>query len=150
MIAHRCSRFNNGGEYRRLGEANARRSDFRLVAATNRDPAILKHDLLSALMDGLVRYPYATNTREIAVMLSAAMAQARGDVLGAPKEMRVPGVRRPSASDPTAGPKSERTADEVRAALDRASGNVSRAAAALGVSRQGLYRLFEKYGLKAK
>ena len=193
-----------GGEYRRLGEANARRSDFRLVAATNRDPAILKHDLLSrlrvrvtipslrdrredvpllaraivleaaalssetagrfvrsisgrpeanttaALMDGLVRYPYSTNTREIAVMLSAAMAQAKGDVLGTPKDMQVPAVRRAPAGDPSPALKNERTADEVRAALDRESGNVSRAAAALGVSRQGLYRLLEKYGLKAK
>lgn len=38
-----------GGEYRRLGEAKGRRSDFRLVATTNRDASMLKHDLLSRL-----------------------------------------------------------------------------------------------------
>ena len=38
------------GEYHRLGEAAARRSDFRLIAATNRDPASLKADLLARLI----------------------------------------------------------------------------------------------------
>jgi DNA-binding NtrC family response regulator len=33
-----------GGEYHRLGEAAARRSDLRIVAATNRPPSDLKHD----------------------------------------------------------------------------------------------------------
>lgn len=32
------------GDYQRLGEASQRRSDFRLVAATNRDTSALKHD----------------------------------------------------------------------------------------------------------
>ncbi|MFT5680972.1 MAG: DNA-binding NtrC family response regulator [Myxococcota bacterium] len=33
------------GEYQRLGEAGVRRSDLRLIAATNRSPEALKHDL---------------------------------------------------------------------------------------------------------
>jgi two-component system nitrogen regulation response regulator GlnG/two-component system response regulator HydG len=37
------------GEYQRLGDPAAQRSDFRLVAATNRDPTALKHDFLSRL-----------------------------------------------------------------------------------------------------
>jgi transcriptional regulator with GAF, ATPase, and Fis domain len=37
------------GEYHRLGESAARRADLRLVAATNRDLAVLKHDLLARL-----------------------------------------------------------------------------------------------------
>jgi sigma-54 interacting transcriptional regulator len=37
----------DAGEYQRLGEARARSSDFRLIAATNRDPAALKPDLLA-------------------------------------------------------------------------------------------------------
>jgi DNA-binding NtrC family response regulator len=32
------------GDYQRLGEATQRRSDFRLIAATNREPSALKHD----------------------------------------------------------------------------------------------------------
>lgn len=37
------------GEYHRLGEAKARRADIRLVGATNRPAAALKHDLLARL-----------------------------------------------------------------------------------------------------
>jgi two-component system nitrogen regulation response regulator GlnG/two-component system response regulator HydG len=37
------------GEYQRLGEASARRSDFRLIAATNRPEAHVKHDVLARL-----------------------------------------------------------------------------------------------------
>ncbi len=39
----------DAGEYHRLGETRARMSDFRLMAATNRDPNSLKHDLLARL-----------------------------------------------------------------------------------------------------
>jgi DNA-binding NtrC family response regulator len=37
------------GEYQRLGEAKRRRANFRLIAATNRPPEELKHDLLARL-----------------------------------------------------------------------------------------------------
>ena len=39
----------DGGEYQRLGEARTRTSDFRLVAATNRELSALKPDLLARL-----------------------------------------------------------------------------------------------------
>ncbi|MCB9702116.1 MAG: sigma-54-dependent Fis family transcriptional regulator [Myxococcales bacterium] len=35
------------GEYQRLGEPRVRRADLRILAATNRDPAELKHDFLA-------------------------------------------------------------------------------------------------------
>ena len=38
-----------GGEYHRLGGSTTRRANIRLVAATNRDPGALKHDLLARL-----------------------------------------------------------------------------------------------------
>jgi two-component system nitrogen regulation response regulator GlnG/two-component system response regulator HydG len=37
------------GEYQRLGEATCRLADLRLIAATNRDPSLLKSDLLARL-----------------------------------------------------------------------------------------------------
>jgi two-component system nitrogen regulation response regulator GlnG/two-component system response regulator HydG len=37
----------DAGEYQRLGESRMRRSDFRLVAATNRSLSALKHDVLA-------------------------------------------------------------------------------------------------------
>ena len=39
----------DAGEYQRLGEAHVRVSDFRLIAATNRELALLKPDLLARL-----------------------------------------------------------------------------------------------------
>jgi two-component system nitrogen regulation response regulator GlnG/two-component system response regulator HydG len=39
----------DGGEYQRLGESSPRRSNFRLVAATNRPESALKHDILARL-----------------------------------------------------------------------------------------------------
>jgi DNA-binding NtrC family response regulator len=49
LQAHLLRVLDSGGEYHRLGEATTRRSDLRLVAATNRDPDELKHDLLARL-----------------------------------------------------------------------------------------------------
>ena len=43
----RLLRVMDTGEHSRLGEARARRADLRLIAATNRDPSELKHDLLA-------------------------------------------------------------------------------------------------------
>jgi two-component system nitrogen regulation response regulator GlnG/two-component system response regulator HydG len=39
----------DGGDYQRLGEVRARRADARVIAATNRPPDELKHDLLARL-----------------------------------------------------------------------------------------------------
>ncbi len=47
--AHLLRVLDSGGQYHRLGEASHRVSDFRLIAATNRDPSELKHDLLARL-----------------------------------------------------------------------------------------------------
>ena len=37
----------DAGEYQRLGEARVRHADFRLIAATNRPPTAVKHDVLA-------------------------------------------------------------------------------------------------------
>ena len=49
LQAHLLRVLDAGGEYHRLGEALPRRADIRLVAATNRAPEELKHDLLARL-----------------------------------------------------------------------------------------------------
>ena len=49
MQAHLLRVLDSGGEYQSLGDARMRRSDIRLIAATNRDPTELKHDLLARL-----------------------------------------------------------------------------------------------------
>jgi DNA-binding NtrC family response regulator len=49
LQAHLLRVLDGGGEYQRLGDPQARRADLRLIAATNRDPGELKHDLLARL-----------------------------------------------------------------------------------------------------
>jgi len=53
----------DAGEYQRLGETRQRRSDFRLIAATNRPEAALRPDLL-ARFDFRIRVPDLTARRE--------------------------------------------------------------------------------------
>ncbi|MEZ4237731.1 MAG: sigma 54-interacting transcriptional regulator [Myxococcota bacterium] len=48
-VQARLLRVLDTGEYTRLGEARPRTADIRLVAATNRDPALLKHDVRARL-----------------------------------------------------------------------------------------------------
>jgi DNA-binding NtrC family response regulator len=49
LQAHLLRVLDNSGEYQRLGDAQTRRSDFRLIAATNRDPTELRLDILGRL-----------------------------------------------------------------------------------------------------
>ncbi len=49
LQAHLLRVLDRGGEYQRLGDARVRQSDFRLIAATNRDPTELRLDLLGRL-----------------------------------------------------------------------------------------------------
>jgi DNA-binding NtrC family response regulator len=48
-VQTRFLRLMDDGEYHRLGEATARRSDLRIVAATNRPASHIKHDVLARL-----------------------------------------------------------------------------------------------------
>jgi DNA-binding NtrC family response regulator len=52
--AHLLRVLDSGGEYQRLGDAATRRSDFRLVAATNRPLDALKHDFLARFTHRIV------------------------------------------------------------------------------------------------
>ena len=53
----------DAGDYQRLGEPKQRRSDFRLIAATNREPGALKHDF-AARFPLRVRLPGLNERRE--------------------------------------------------------------------------------------
>ena len=61
-----------------------------------------------------------------------------------PADLALPALR---PRVPVESPEPDRTAIEV--ALQRAKGNVSQAAAELGLSRQALYRRIEKLGIDA-
>lgn len=63
LQAHLLRVLDGGGEYTRLGESRTRRADLRLIAATNRGPDELKHDLL-ARIDLRVTLPDLNARRE--------------------------------------------------------------------------------------
>ena len=62
LQAHLLRVLDSDGEYQRLGESQVRRSDLRLIAATNRDPKELKHDLAARLVHR-VRVPTLAERR---------------------------------------------------------------------------------------
>jgi DNA-binding NtrC family response regulator len=224
MQAHLLRVLDEGGEYQKLGEASVRKSDLRLIGATNRPPASLKHDLLArlavridlpslidrrediplllrhlilraadrspdigarfvervgrrrearvdgALVDALLRRPFATNVRELDGLLLRAMGTSPADVVAmdeaalAAHDMTVsqaqPNAPLHGAPPPARGAYGasgallsgrEPSAEEIRVVLQREGGNVRRAAAALGVqSRYALYRLLRKHGIDPK
>jgi DNA-binding NtrC family response regulator len=74
-----------GGEYQRLGEATTRRSDLRLVGATNRDPSVLKHDLRARLTTQVDLAPLSARREDIPLLarhLLFAAAKRSPEVAG--------------------------------------------------------------------
>ncbi len=69
LQSHLLRVLDNDGEYQRLGEARARRSSFRLLAATNREATALKHDLL-ARFSSRVELPPLSERREDVPLLA--------------------------------------------------------------------------------
>ena len=83
--AHLLRVLDTGGEYARLGDATARRSDFRLVGATNRSPSALKHDLFARLTSVVQLSPLSSRREDIPLLarhLLFAAAQDSPDVAG--------------------------------------------------------------------
>ncbi len=66
--AHLLRVLDRDGEYQRLGDSTTRRSDFRLVGATNRNPAALKHDLLARLTSTVELSPLSARREDIPLL----------------------------------------------------------------------------------
>lgn len=93
----------------------------------------------------LTTHPWPGNVRELEHTIERAVLMAAGDVV-LPDDLA---FRTPRAG---ATRLEELTLDEaeeylIRRALERADGNVSRAAEALGLSRSALYRRLQQYGI---
>ena len=100
-------------------------------------------ELGDAAREALLSYPWPGNVRELKNAIERAALLAGGGPI-TPELLNLPAVT----------PSPVRNLDEpsretVEAALVRADGVVSRAAQALGLSRQALYRRIERYGLAA-
>lgn len=168
------------GEYERLGSSTTRKSDVRVVCATNADlhqsiargsfrqdlyfriavmeievpPLNLRREdvvpLAKAFAEGrelsegaiasLLSYEWPGNVRELQNRVKRAVAVARGDALTAEDLGFEADAARRQEEMPI-----ERA--EIELAILNAGGSVSRAAGALGLSRQALYRRMEKLGI---
>jgi len=92
--------------------------------------------------EALLAYPWPGNVRELKnVMARAALLAGAGPVM--PAHLRLEALAAPAAARSLDEPSRE----AVLAALADARGVVSRAAQALGLSRQALYRRMERYAL---
>ncbi|HUS65118.1 MAG TPA: sigma-54 dependent transcriptional regulator [Kofleriaceae bacterium] len=90
----------------------------------------------------LVRHRWPGNVRELRNVITRAGLLARGAELS-PADLGLEGEAAPAA----AAPDVELDRETIEAALARAAGVVSQAAAELGLSRQALYRRMERLGI---
>jgi len=77
LQAHLLRVLDQGGEHQRLGESVTRRSEFRLVAATNRAPSDLKHDLLARLTVHVDLAPLSARRADIPLLGREILLRAR-------------------------------------------------------------------------
>jgi two-component system, NtrC family, response regulator AtoC len=107
--------------------------------------------LSEATMAALARYDWPGNVRELQNVLAAlAVGAPRRGVVG-PSALPATLARVAIAGDGVTLEEARRVFDTgfVRAALARAGGHRGRAAAELGVTRQGLAKLMDRLGVEA-
>ncbi|WP_199096797.1 sigma-54 dependent transcriptional regulator [Dyella sp. ASV21] len=98
-------------------------------------------ELSDAARETLLAYTWPGNVRELKNAIErAALLSADGRIT--PEQLNLPQVAAAAVRN-----LDEPSRESVEAALDKAGGVVSRAAVALGLSRQALYRRMERYGL---
>ena len=99
-------------------------------------------------MQALTAHNWPGNVREVENRIKRAVVMAEGKYV-TPENLE---LKDPSSSDEGAATlrasRDSREKDLVRLAMEKADGNVSRAAADLGISRPTLYQLLARYGLK--
>jgi two-component system NtrC family response regulator len=99
-------------------------------------------------VEALRAHPWPGNVRELENRIKRAVVMAEGKyVIPANLELKDPSSPEEGASTLRSS-RDNREKDLVRLAWEKAEGNVSRAAAELGVSRPTLYQLLIRYGLK--
>lgn len=121
-------------------------------------PPLRDWSVSAEALQHLVAYAWPGNIRELANVVERAKILADSLVITPkllPENMTRPAPSAPArklekeeASAPDELAEIER--EHVLAVLKRERGNKSRAAAALGLTRRSLYRLLEKYGIKAE
>ncbi|MCA9607717.1 MAG: sigma-54-dependent Fis family transcriptional regulator [Myxococcales bacterium] len=77
--AHLLRVLDEGGEYQRLGDPTTRRSDLRLIGATNRPTSALKHDLLARLPLRIPIPPLSARQEDVPLLLLHLLRQAAAE-----------------------------------------------------------------------
>nr|WP_058937495.1 sigma-54 dependent transcriptional regulator [Roseateles depolymerans] len=95
--------------------------------------------------EALLAHAWPGNVRELKNVMERAALLTPGD--GRDRRITEQDLGLPAAVAPVSRSLDEPSREAVMAALEAASGVVSRAAQALGLSRQALYRRMERYGL---
>ena len=107
--------------------------------------------LTDEALGALAGYPWPGNVRELQHAVERAVVLAEGEALGPSDFALTAGPASPVPGGLPGEPASldlERIEREaIRRALSKHGGNISRAAAELGLTRKSLYRRIEKYGL---
>jgi DNA-binding NtrC family response regulator len=101
-------------------------------------------ELSDAARDALLSYSWPGNVRELKNAIERASLLASSGRI-TPEQLNLPQQAAVAARN-----LDEPSREAVEAALGKADGVVSRAAQALGLSRQALYRRMERYGLAAQ
>jgi two-component system nitrogen regulation response regulator GlnG/two-component system response regulator HydG len=76
LQSHLLRVLDSGGEYQRLGESVSRRSDFRLLAATNRDPTDVRADLVARFAIRVEVPPLSERREDIPLLLRHLVQRA--------------------------------------------------------------------------
>ncbi|HXE31847.1 MAG TPA: sigma-54 dependent transcriptional regulator [Terriglobales bacterium] len=98
-----------------------------------------------AALQAMAEHPWPGNVRELEHAIERAVLLTNGDLILASHLGLRAGPETRTGLEGLALEDAERIL--VRAALDRAGGNIQHAAKALGISRAALYRRMERYGL---
>ena len=99
-------------------------------------------------LEALTTYNWPGNVRELENRIKRAVVMAEGKYLTSENlELKDPSSAEEETSTLRAS-RDSREKDLVRLAMEKAEGNVSRAAEELGISRPTLYQLLARYGLK--
>ncbi len=141
-------RLNTVGIY--LPPLRERREDIQLLAAhfLSRYAARYRKQvagLEKRALEAMLLYHWPGNVRELNHTVERAVLMAQGPQV----ELADLGLSAPRGAQPSVDEMSLESMETllIRKALARASGNVSHAAEALGLSRGALYRRMEKYGI---
>jgi DNA-binding NtrC family response regulator len=117
--------------------------------------------------DELLRHPLPLNARELYAIVTASAGESKGENLEWPASVPraaaataamataasaagAQSSRGPRAASRTAGADGVPSREDVLACLEREDWNVARAARRLGIHRNALIRLMEKYGIERK